>query len=38
MLKISLTPEAADGLRALLTKENNSAARLRIREYRSGCA
>jgi len=37
MLKISLTSEAADGLRALLEKEESSDARLRIREFRSGC-
>ena len=38
MLKISLTPKVADDLHALLAKEENSAAHLRIREFRSGCS
>jgi len=38
MFTISLTPEVADDLRVLLEQAEDSAARLRIREYRSGCA
>jgi Fe-S cluster assembly iron-binding protein IscA len=37
MLKITLTSETADGLRALLEKEESNDARLRIREFRVGC-
>ncbi len=36
MLKITLTPEAAEGLRALLAGEDGNA-RVRIREFKTGC-
>lgn len=36
MLNITLTPEAFEGLRALLAEEDGSA-RIRIREFKTGC-
>lgn len=36
MLHITLTPEAAEGLRALLAREHDNA-RIRIREFKTGC-
>jgi len=37
MLKISLSDEARDNLRALLENENDPNARFRIREFKVGC-
>lgn len=37
MLKISLSDEARDNLRALLESENDPNARFRIREFKVGC-
>ena len=37
MLDIALAPETVAGLRVLLQKEDDPAARFRIREFKSGC-